>query len=1394
MNPKRVFISYGTADASNAAAWLQAQLSVRGYRVWRDQDGLRDGENWAERIERELADADAVVALLSPHAVRSGGECRNEIGIAKDRQKTIVPVMLRRCEPPLRIYELQRVSLEDFEALPEARREEQVRRIVHAIENGVPEDPLVQRIRAALPRFDFQWMFRRHERVVGREWLLDSLDQWMESGTQPALFLVGPAGVGKSAAICRWVQNRMDIGAVHFCRSDRVDLRDPVKMVASVASQLVTIERDLPGYSQQILGPALEAAGQQGSPDRAADLFDRLICEPIGRISGGRRWVLVVDALDEGGPDIARLLSDAVRGERLPPNLRLLVSARPEAALLDLFPDKQVIDARSEDNLRDIHAYVRSRSAALAASRGWGSERTERIAGQVVEVSGGLFSMAVLAMDSLVSGASSPADLVAQPAGNEAYYLSLFSKMFPSDDAFDAIAGMLEVIVASPSPLSDDFIASILDIPRRTVSRELGKLGSLLRVVDGVRVPFHKSLLDWLVSGSGGIHPFGIPVLDGVRRLRMWHDRVRDANSALLVADALLETNQPQAAVGVLRSVMQATAGISPEASVQQASLAVKLAIAERRAAPDAVGIESAIQVLETALAAPGLSPEAEEILSNRYAGKAIRDRAMLEINDLLADMYLHLGRWPRARRCAKAAARLRRELDFGMDERLDTIVRRCDAELARAEGRPIPWRRRGGGEVDSGAPVIEQLLLARQMSVEDLAHVGLVDKLNEELVLGEFATRAFMSEDLGELADSDFKRKVAEDQLRYPELVDSQFLAAVARVTREIVSRCSRGSRLEVVCAPSLRAITGGVIVAKLVGCISGNPSFRPSVLDFGSAVSAGGGAETLGCVRVYVGLQAPELAAKSNDVSFSICGGGSALRVADGVDLGAGTENEGGPSLVAACIALCAIVGGGIPPEGDLLPEVAALAVLGATDDREGGRIVRYFHQIVLESCAAGRTIPVCEVLRCQAGSQLRAFHDLIDSFRLLEDLVRAGKGDAVVDLLFPGANVSDRQGPVASLAGVLLSDPGSRNELPTVLRLLDASGDAGVSGAIIQISEGDCDPLEMPVVVGAMADLSDAFVVGVRQAGRGHWIGHAACRRVRDLKRALEMHIGLVVDFQPTSSGSRCDFVVDDDGLKVVRARLESFVRPAQDGADSWLQIASHDPELDVSVLDATASLPELTNELAVKLAVLMPFTRHCQLPCLLINEVLVESIGSFDGSGDWAGWGWVDLVSTSDKTRARVLCLTDSSAWSTLSEIGGVADRQQSPQSTIGDGTSASADQAPQPRFDALLTVLPLTCVEGSAPFEVHAVRKAELDSGRLLRQRMNELLRTLTYREREILKLRYGIGDGYIYTPEECARIFNVTPERIQEVENNAIRKLQHPQRRRLLEDFLDFDD
>jgi RNA polymerase primary sigma factor len=76
-------------------------------------------------------------------------------------------------------------------------------------------------------------------------------------------------------------------------------------------------------------------------------------------------------------------------------------------------------------------------------------------------------------------------------------------------------------------------------------------------------------------------------------------------------------------------------------------------------------------------------------------------------------------------------------------------------------------------------------------------------------------------------------------------------------------------------------------------------------------------------------------------------------------------------------------------------------------------------------------------------------------------------------------------------------------------------------------------------------------------------------------------------------------------------------------------------------------------------------------------------------------------------------------------------------------------------------------------------------------GGMLKDRIEEVLKTLTYREREIIKLRYGIGDGYTYTLEEVGKIFKVTRERVRQVEAKAIRKLQHPVRARKLEGFLD---
>ncbi|MBR2473826.1 MAG: RNA polymerase sigma factor RpoD [Clostridia bacterium] len=81
--------------------------------------------------------------------------------------------------------------------------------------------------------------------------------------------------------------------------------------------------------------------------------------------------------------------------------------------------------------------------------------------------------------------------------------------------------------------------------------------------------------------------------------------------------------------------------------------------------------------------------------------------------------------------------------------------------------------------------------------------------------------------------------------------------------------------------------------------------------------------------------------------------------------------------------------------------------------------------------------------------------------------------------------------------------------------------------------------------------------------------------------------------------------------------------------------------------------------------------------------------------------------------------------------------------------------------------------------------------AEAASQAMLREQLIEVLRTLTPREEQVLTLRFGLEDGRPRTLEEVGRVFNITRERIRQIEAKALRKLRHPSRSKRLKDYLD---
>jgi RNA polymerase primary sigma factor len=86
---------------------------------------------------------------------------------------------------------------------------------------------------------------------------------------------------------------------------------------------------------------------------------------------------------------------------------------------------------------------------------------------------------------------------------------------------------------------------------------------------------------------------------------------------------------------------------------------------------------------------------------------------------------------------------------------------------------------------------------------------------------------------------------------------------------------------------------------------------------------------------------------------------------------------------------------------------------------------------------------------------------------------------------------------------------------------------------------------------------------------------------------------------------------------------------------------------------------------------------------------------------------------------------------------------------------------------------------------------NAIQPLDGASKQMLKDQINEVLSTLTVKEKRILELRFGLEDGRERTLEEVGLEFRVTRERVRQIEAKALRKLRHPSRSRKLRDFLE---
>lgn len=516
-SPRKIFISYGRADAHDLALQLYRDLKQRDHRVWLDRFEIESGADWEECIEKGILSSDIFIALLTPHAVRRpDGVCLDEISLARYNSRRIIPAMVMQCRPPLGIYRLDWVDFQDWQN--PARYERALSRLLAAFRGGNEVEGMYARIFAALRPLDFGAEVARLTRnFTGRKWLDVELERWIEREGSRVFFITGDPGTGKSAMLAHLVHKHSQVAAYHFCFTSLADSLDPVQFVRSIAAQLATQFDD---YRASIDEIRLEhiAESEPGA------LLRRLIADPLLKIKQPDGPVLLlVDGLDEafaaGSRNIARVLCE--RLDDLPGWVRLVLSSRKEPEILDMFSRFQPheIDAACQENLDDVATYIdgKFREPALASLLA-SSGADPRAVRELIAARGeGNFLYVTQAVAAIESGQIDPLRPQTFPDGLVGIYHDFFDRLFPGGQDYDLFRPLLDVIAAAREPLSAEQIAAFLGLDPFNVRGDLEKVSAFFPERDGVYRVCHKSVLDWLCGLAGRSMTYRVNVEGGHR-------------------------------------------------------------------------------------------------------------------------------------------------------------------------------------------------------------------------------------------------------------------------------------------------------------------------------------------------------------------------------------------------------------------------------------------------------------------------------------------------------------------------------------------------------------------------------------------------------------------------------------------------------------------------------------------------------------------------------------------------------------------------------------------------------------------------------------------------------------------------------------------------------------
>ena len=342
-------------DAVNKKIIIEAPGTEGEYKY------IRPTQRYDIEIDNAIQNCDLVISVLSQHSTRPNGVCLDEIARAREFSKDILPLRVEKVRAPFLICRIQWIELivtrdENGNLHYSEEDSKNVFEYILKIISGEQKinDIGISELEAILTSeiFDFTKIItEKTKNFVGRKWLFDKVENWVNNGPGNVFLITGKPGSGKTAFAARSTY------ITHICNYHNAASTDVYDTLGSLAYQLSNV---IDGYAEQLM--SLKEINKLRNK-KINEVIYLLFVKSLENVSVPQKNIaVIIDAVDEMSKDQIREFLCALTESKkiLPSWLKIILTSRPEAEIMKYFTDPDnVTRIDGDENTDDCINYLK---------------------------------------------------------------------------------------------------------------------------------------------------------------------------------------------------------------------------------------------------------------------------------------------------------------------------------------------------------------------------------------------------------------------------------------------------------------------------------------------------------------------------------------------------------------------------------------------------------------------------------------------------------------------------------------------------------------------------------------------------------------------------------------------------------------------------------------------------------------------------------------------------------------------------------------------------------------------------------------------------------------------------------------------------------------------------